>query len=76
VATDAGGIGAVATDRQTARLVPECDASALATAIDELLRNPSSRMAMGANARALVCRKHSWEQVAAEFEAVYARVGR
>jgi phosphatidyl-myo-inositol dimannoside synthase len=74
VATEAGGIGGIATDRQTARLVPERDAPALAMAIDQLLRDPSSRMAMGANARALVCRKHSWEHVTAQFEAVYAQV--
>jgi phosphatidyl-myo-inositol dimannoside synthase len=74
VATPAGGIGAIATDGETARLVPERDAAALASAIDQLLRQPYSRASIGASARALVCREHSWEHVAAQFEAVYARV--
>ncbi len=73
VATHAGGIGAVATDRRTARLVPERDAPALAAAISDLLREPSSATVIGTRARDLVCRKHSWEQVAQDFEAVYER---
>ena len=73
VATHAGGIGAVATDRRTARLVPERDAPALAAAISDLLREPSSATVIGTAARDLVCRKHSWEQVAQDFEAVYER---
>jgi glycosyltransferase involved in cell wall biosynthesis len=73
VATHAGGIGAVATDRRTARLVPERDARALAAAISDLLQQPSSASLIGSQARDLVCRRHSWEQVAQDFEAVYER---
>jgi glycosyltransferase involved in cell wall biosynthesis len=73
VATRAGGIGAVATDGTTARLVSERDAPGLAEAIDQLLKQPSSRAAIGASARALVCRDYSWEHVAEQFEAVYER---
>ncbi|HET9467920.1 MAG TPA: glycosyltransferase [Vicinamibacterales bacterium] len=71
VATHAGGIGAVATDGRTARLVPERDASALAAAIAELLRQPSAASLIGTQARDLVCRRHSWERVAEDFDAVY-----
>lgn len=73
VATPAGGIGAVATDRVTARLVAERDVRALASAIDELLRDRSTAAIMGRQARELVCRHHSWARVAEDFEAVYQR---
>jgi glycosyltransferase involved in cell wall biosynthesis len=73
VATPAGGIGAVATDRVTARLVPERDVHALASAIDELLRDRAAAMLMGRQARDFVCRHHSWARVAENFDAVYAR---
>ena len=73
VATHAGGIGAVATDGQTARLVPERDARALAAAVSELLRDPSRASDIGTHARDFVCRHHSWARVAEDFEAVYQR---
>jgi glycosyltransferase involved in cell wall biosynthesis len=60
-------------DRQTARLVPEKDGHALATAIDELLRQPEQARCLGTNARDLVCRRHSWARVAEQFEQVYER---
>jgi glycosyltransferase involved in cell wall biosynthesis len=73
VTTLAGGIGAVATDARTARVVPERDAHALAAAISGLLGEPSAASAIAAQARDLVCRQHSWERVAADFDAVYER---
>ena len=72
VATPAGGIAAVATDGVTARLVPERDVRALASAIDELLRDRSAADAHRRQARDLVCRHHSWARVAEDFETVYA----
>ena len=74
VATPAGGIGAVATDGTTARLVPERDAHALASAIDGLLRDRPAGIDMGRHAREFVCRQHSWERVAEDFETVYRQV--
>ena len=73
VATSAGGIGAIATDGETARLVRERDAQALATAIAELLRDRATASAIGRRARDLMCSHHSWERVAEDFEAVYER---
>jgi glycosyltransferase involved in cell wall biosynthesis len=73
VATPAGGIGAVATDRLTARLVAERDVQALASAIDELLRDRPAATLMGRRAREFVCRHHSWARVAEDFDAVYQR---
>jgi phosphatidyl-myo-inositol dimannoside synthase len=73
IATRAGGIGALATDGVTARLVPERDSRALAAAIDNLVRERSMALALGRQARELVCRQHSWARVAEDFEAVYQR---
>ena len=73
VATPAGGIGSVATDAVTARLVPERDVRALASAIDGLLRDRAAGTLMGGKARDLVGRNHSWARVAEDFEAVYDR---
>ncbi len=71
VATRAGGIGSVATDGTTARLVGERDVRGLADAIGHLLREPATAQAIGRQARELVCREHSWARVAADFEAAY-----
>lgn len=73
VATLAGGIGAIATDRRTARLVRERDAQALAAAIADLLREPSAASAIAAEARDLVRRQHSWNRVAEDLDAIYQR---
>jgi glycosyltransferase involved in cell wall biosynthesis len=73
VATPAGGITAVATDGVTARLVAERDVRALASAIDEVLRDRPAAALMGRRARDFVCRHHSWSRVAEDFEAVYER---
>jgi glycosyltransferase involved in cell wall biosynthesis len=73
VATPAGGIGAVATDGVTARLVPERDARALASAIAALLGDRTAATLIGEQARELVQRHHSWSRVAEDFEAVYQR---
>jgi glycosyltransferase involved in cell wall biosynthesis len=73
LATRAGGIGAIATDRVTARLVAERDGAALASAIDELLRDRAAATVMGRRARDFVRRHHSWDRVADDFDAVYRR---
>ena len=72
VTTSAGGIGAGATDGDTALVVPERDGPALAAAIDRLLRDPLLRAAIGRRARDLVCRSYSWARVAETFENIYA----
>lgn len=76
VATPAGGIGAVAVDRETALVVPERDAEGLAAAIDELLGDPNLRSRIGRAARARVRAHHTWERVAERFEAAYDRAAR
>ena len=71
VATSAGGIGAVATHGETAEIVPERHAGSIAAAIDLLLSRPEYAAMMSRRAREFVYRDHSWEHVAAEFEAAY-----
>jgi glycosyltransferase involved in cell wall biosynthesis len=73
VTTPAGGIGAVVRDGITARLVPERDVAALASAIDGLLRDRSGATLMGLRAREFVTHHHSWSRVAEDFETVYKR---
>jgi len=74
VATPAGGIAQVVEDGETALVVPERDAAALAGAIEALLGDPDRRAAMGRRARALVEARYTWARTAADFDAVYDRV--
>ena len=74
VTTMAGGIGAVATDGETARMVPERDAAALASAIAALLHQPEAAGAMGHRARETVRAVYSWDRVACAFDDIYTRV--
>ena len=74
VTTAAGGIGAVASDGHTARLVPERDPSALAEAIAGLFGQPSERADIGRRAREMVCREYSWARLSETFEGIYERV--
>lgn len=71
VATHAGGIASVAVDRETALVVPERDAAALAAAIEELLSDAGLRAAIGGAARERMQREHTWERVAERFETAY-----
>ena len=76
VATRAGGIGMVAVDGESARLVPERDPEALARAIADLLRQPARGAELGRRARDVVCRDYSWGRVADAFDLIYQRVSR
>jgi glycosyltransferase involved in cell wall biosynthesis len=71
IATAAGGMGAAIVDGDTGLIVPERDAGALARALRQLLSSPDRRSAIGARARADVCRRFGWDRVAARFEAAY-----
>ena len=73
VATAAGGMGAVAIDGETARVVPERSPEPLAAAIDELLRRPEYGAQLGRQARSEMRRTRSWARVAERFEQAYAR---
>jgi 2-deoxystreptamine N-acetyl-D-glucosaminyltransferase/2-deoxystreptamine glucosyltransferase len=73
VATHVGGIPEVVCDRVTGILVPPGDVPALATAIDELVRDEDLRTRLGAAARERAGR-YSWPCLAARVEQVYAAV--
>lgn len=73
VATAAGGIGSVAKDGETARVVAERDPQGFANAIDELLRDRELGRRLGSAARQQMCRAHTWNRVAERFEEAYQR---
>ena len=73
VTTAAGGIGAVVTDGDTALVVPEKDAIALASAMQRLVSNRALGDQLAAAARALVRSRFGWSQTAAQFEDAYRR---
>ena len=72
IATSAGGMGTVAKDGETARVVQERDPAALADAVSQLLLQPATAKDLGQRARIEMCRTHSWEHAAARFEEAYA----
>lgn len=72
VGTTVGGIPEIVESGVTGILVPPQDAPALASALEQMLRDTSARRAMGARARERVLRQFSWEAVARQSTAVYA----
>jgi glycosyltransferase involved in cell wall biosynthesis len=72
IATAAGGMGTVAKEGQTARVVHERDPDGLANAVSQLLLQPATARELGQRARAEMCRTHSWERTAERFEDAYA----
>jgi glycosyltransferase involved in cell wall biosynthesis len=73
VTTSAGGIGSVVTSGETALVVPEKDAGALATALRQVLADPALGHRLAAAARNLVRAQFGWAQTAAQFEEAYRR---
>ena len=71
VATLAGGIGAVAVHGETALIVPERDAAALAGAIETLMQNPALGQHIGRTARQRMQTEQTWARVAERFEETY-----
>ena len=74
IATQTGGIPEVVVDTETGALVPPCDPKALATAIVNLLRDPSRRARFGTAARARVREQFSAEQMIQRTLEVYLRL--
>jgi glycosyltransferase involved in cell wall biosynthesis len=67
VATDVGGIRDVLTDGETALLVPDGDARAMADAIRRLQREPTLADRLSVNGRELAARS-AWESVRPQWE--------
>jgi glycosyltransferase involved in cell wall biosynthesis len=62
VASRLGQIGEVLVDQETALLVEPGNVAELAAAMRKLVDSESLRMRLGANARAVAERKHTWQQ--------------
>jgi glycosyltransferase involved in cell wall biosynthesis len=75
VATTAGGIPEVVSDRVNGLLVPPRDAGAMAAAIVRALRDGEGRARMGGAGLARVRERFTVERMVAETAAAYARVG-
>ena len=74
VATDCpGGLAEILEKGRYGRLVPAGDASALATALETLMRDPDRAAAMGRRARDYVASHFSIEAEAQKIAAVYER---
>lgn len=69
VATTVGGIPDVVEHRVTGVLVAPRDATALADAVTDLLRDPDGRQRMGERGR-LTAEHYAWPAIARRFEAV------
>lgn len=74
VAADVSGSRDVVRDGQNGLLVPPRDAPALAAALRRLIEDGALRRRLGARGRAIVSAEYSFDRVAAETLAVYARL--
>ncbi|MFN0160306.1 MAG: glycosyltransferase family 4 protein [Burkholderiales bacterium] len=73
VTTDAGAIGEVARDGETALVVAKQDAAALAGAIARLAADPGLARALGERAAALVRERHGTDVMLDAMQAVFSR---
>lgn len=74
IATRVGGIGETVEDTLTGMLVEPGRPEELASAIKNLLENPSLRAELAKNARAKVEKRYDWKNIAQEFEELYRSV--
>lgn len=71
VATDAGGVGYLVSDRGGRKVSPG-DSAALADALCELLGDAGLRRSMGEHNRRLVEQRYAWSRVIDRLEDIYA----
>jgi mannosyltransferase len=71
VASRAGAAELVVNDGDNGLLVPTGDVTALAAALESLMRNPEAAAAMGRRAREFVVANYSLDAEAAGIAAVY-----
>ncbi|HWB69554.1 MAG TPA: glycosyltransferase family 4 protein, partial [Solirubrobacterales bacterium] len=74
VLTDVGGFPELAA-QGAARLVAREDPGALASALEELVSDPSAREELAARTRAAATGRYSWDAVAAQTKALYEELG-
>jgi len=65
----------IINDQVTGLTSPPLDAGALADRLQELLRSPELRTALGASAREWVARDRTWAHNAVRYRAAYERLG-
>jgi glycosyltransferase involved in cell wall biosynthesis len=75
VATDAGGLPEVVEHGVTGLVVPRGDSTALAGAIDSLLKDPALRERMGKAGRERALRFFDWDRTAQQLEEIYRKIG-
>ena len=73
VASEVGGIGEAVVSGTAGLLVPPGSPEALAEAILSILRDPSLRARMGAQARSSVIERFTWSRAASETRDAYRR---
>jgi glycosyltransferase involved in cell wall biosynthesis len=73
IASEIGGFAELLESGRTALLVPPDDADALASAMCRLTTEPSTRQSMARQIRALAATVPTWQTIAAQTAAVYAR---
>ena len=76
VAFDSGGVPDAVETGKTGILVSPGNTAALATALDELLTNPSERTRLGREGRGLMIAKFSPDAVAARYASIYSEAAR
>jgi starch synthase len=74
VASAVGGIPEVVADGETGLLVPPADETALAGAVNALIRDQAMAARFGARGRARAVAEFSWDAVAAQTAALYSSV--
>ncbi len=74
VASNVAGVPDVVTHEQHGLIVPEGDATALASAIGRLLSDRNLAARLGVAARERIEHELTWEQTAARFEQVYRSI--
>jgi N-acetyl-alpha-D-glucosaminyl L-malate synthase BshA len=76
VSTRVGGIPEVVDDSVSGVLVPAGDAGALTSALEDLIRDPARRRALGQSAKARAQALFSAEAIVPRYEALYRRLCR
>jgi alpha-maltose-1-phosphate synthase len=76
VASAVGGIPEVVADGETGLLVPVADETALASAINALVRDPGRAAEFGARGRQRAVAEFSWDRIAAQTAELYAELAR
>ncbi|MFN3158099.1 MAG: glycosyltransferase [Rubinisphaera brasiliensis] len=74
VSTAVEGIDELLDDGESARITPCDDVTAMSTAVEELLTDPAKQQAFAEAAQKTVRERFSWDQVAADYERLYARL--